>query len=197
MQLQLRFPKKKADLARSRDIFRDGMLQNTNHAYNCLESIVPRNLERHNRSDSVEVYDAVHDALVLRAGIPVVHQSAASQNKPVLVPLLGRKTHLSSDAHEIHLRLSLWSFPAVRRTLFNACFISQPFLMFSKSSAGRSTRNSEVGEYLIPEMSRPQPSGSPRICTRDAFHNGIIYIFSPSVPRASSFISARKFLIFT
>jgi len=52
-----------------------------------------------------------------------------------------------------------------KRTLFKPCFINQPFLIFSKSSAGRSTLSSEVGEYLMPEISRPQPSGSPLICT--------------------------------
>lgn len=31
-------------------------------------------------------------------------------------------------------------------TLLSPCFISHPFLMFNKSSAGRSTRSSELGE---------------------------------------------------
>jgi len=52
-----------------------------------------------------------------------------------------------------------------RRTLFKPCFINQLFLIFSKSFAGRSTLSSEVSKYLIPEISRPQPSGSPLICT--------------------------------
>lgn len=144
------------------------MLYNCN-THDSLKSVISRDLKRRDRGNSIEVYNAIHDALVLRTGIPVIHQSAASQNKPVLVPFLSRETNVLSDARET-LR-TLFSLQRAKRTLFNPCFINQPFLIFSKSSAGRSTLSSEVGEYLLPEISNPQPSGSPLICTRHTLCN--------------------------
>lgn len=86
-----------------------------------MKSVISRDLKRRDRGDSVEVYNAVHDALVFRTGIPVVHESAASQNKPVLVPFLDGETNLLSDARETprsltsetHLIQSLLHQPAL------------------------------------------------------------------------------------
>lgn len=48
------------------------------------------------------------------------------------------------------------------------CFISQPFFIFNRSSVGKSTLSSELGEYRK-DKSNPQPSGSPRIYNHSGF----------------------------
>ena len=64
--------------------------------HDSLKSIIPCDLKRRDRGDSIEVYNTIHDALVLRTGISVVHQSATSQHKPVFVPFLDKKNFLNN-----------------------------------------------------------------------------------------------------
>lgn len=94
----------------------------------------------------------------------------------ILRKIFLRSARLKRDNNCKSRNRSLWW-----RTLLNPCFINQPFLMFNKSSAGRSTLSSEVGEYRMPEMSRPHPSGSPLTCRRIINEFLLLWSFQRSI----------------